>query len=105
MPPFHRLHRLHRLHELHRLGHVADPVLDWTDDFTRRLRGRHPGRPYRRRPSMLTLLLAGLAVFAFVKLTAAASRSNRSTAEKVVLGALLLAVTAWVMSFRRRRYW
>jgi hypothetical protein len=74
----------------------------FADDFTRNGRWRTPfhARP-RRGPSIARLLLAGLAVFAFVKLMSAVNGRSRSTAEKVLLGALLVAVGAVVMSFRR----
>lgn len=61
--------------------------------------GFHP-RP-QPRLSLGRVLLAGLAVFAFVKLMSAANRSNRSKAATIVLGVLLVAVGAIVMSFRR----
>jgi hypothetical protein len=59
----------------------------------------------RRGPSVVTLLLAGLAVFAFAKLMSVSNR-QRSTTEKVLLGGLLLLVGAILLSFRRssRRY-
>ena len=74
------------------------------------IRRRRPfaGRPFARRraPSVVTLLLAGLAVFALVKLMSATTGRRRSTAERVVLGGLLLLAGAVVMAFRRssRRY-
>jgi hypothetical protein len=65
------------------------------------------GRPQRRRgPSIATLLLAGLAVFAFVRLTSLSTRPRRSVGERALIGVLLLAAAWAVMSFRRsgRRY-
>jgi hypothetical protein len=63
---------------------------------------------YRRRrgSTAARILLAGLAVFAFVKLLSLLNRSNRSTAEKVGLGALLAMVAAVLLSLRGsgRRY-
>jgi hypothetical protein len=97
---FHGLHRFRRLRRLHRLGHIADPVLTFTRDFT----GGGAWRPQRRRqhrePPILLLLLAGLAVFAFVKVMSAANR-RRSLAEKVFFGALLVLLGAVVLSFQR----
>lgn len=97
----HGFNGLHRLHRLDRLAHVADPVVAFADDFTRRGTWRLRSRVRQRRePSMALLLLAGLAVFAFVKVMSAA-RGRRSTVEKVVLAALLLALGVVVLSFRR----
>jgi hypothetical protein len=100
---------LQRFHELGRLGHIANPVLAFADDITGRPWARRGFRPRRRGPSVALLLLAGLAVFAFVKVMSAASRQGRrSTGEKIVLGALLLALGAILLSFRRsavRRGW
>ena len=68
---------------------------------------RHHRRVRRHGPSFLTLLLAGLAVFAFVRLTSASTTQRRSPAERAIIG-LLLIVAAWaVIRFRRagrRRY-
>ena len=50
---------------------------------------------------MVTLLLAGLAVFAFVRLTSMGARRGRSSAERLLLGVLLVAVGAIALSFRR----
>jgi hypothetical protein len=68
-------------------------------------------RPYGRRrrargPSAFTILLAGLAVFALVRLLTASNRPNLSTAQKVALGALVLLVGSVLLSLRRsaRRY-
>jgi hypothetical protein len=94
----HRFRRVKRLHRLHRLG---DPAVHFAHDFT-----SYPpfGRRRRRQPSFLTLLLAGLAVFAFVKLLSAVDERERSTAEKVLLVALLVAVGAIILYFRRSRH-
>jgi hypothetical protein len=96
----HRLHHLHRLHRLHRSGRLAD-VLDFAHGIgSRGARGRHRvGR--RREPSIVWLLLAGLAVLGFAKLMTVANGRERSTGEKVVLGALLVLLGVIVLSFRR----
>ena len=55
----------------------------------------------------LTVALAGLVVFALIKLANASGRS-RSTAEKVGIGALILVLGALLASLRRsasRRDW
>jgi uncharacterized membrane protein len=85
-PSIRRLHRLDRLHHLHRLS---------------RLRyGAFP-QASRGGPSVARLLLAGLAVLAFVRLMSVASRPSRSTARRIGIAILLIAVGAIVMSFRR----
>jgi hypothetical protein len=98
-----RPHGLRRLHRLQQLGHIADPVLELTDDWTGNAPGRHHhgSHPRRRGPSVLRLLLAGLAVIAFAKVMSAASGRRRSTAERVLLGGLVLLLGAVVLSFRR----
>jgi hypothetical protein len=97
----HGFHGLHRPQRLDRLAHVADPALAFAEGFTRRGAWRRRSRVRRRRePPMVLLLLAGLAVFAFVKVMSAA-RGRRSTVEKVLLAALLLALGVVVLSFRR----
>jgi len=94
------LHQLRRLRRLHRLGHVAAPVLTFAHEFTGRGAWRSRVHRGRREPSILLLLLAGVAVFAFVKVMSAASR-RRSLAEKIFFGALLIVLGAVVVSFRR----
>jgi hypothetical protein len=65
------------------------------------------GRGFRRRsrqsrgPSVLAILLAGLAAFALVRLTTAANRPNLSTAQKVAVGALIVLVGGVLLSLRR----
>jgi hypothetical protein len=97
----HRLHRLHRLNGLQQVVGFADDI--------------HAHGPWRyfgsrrqsvRGPSLGLILLAGLAVFAFLKLTAAADRPNRSTLEKIALAALALLAGAFLLSLVRsaRRY-
>jgi hypothetical protein len=63
-------------------------------------------RPRRQGPSMLRLILAGLAVLAFAKVMSSANMRQRSTVEKWIIGAVLVALGAIVLSFRRsgRRY-
>ncbi len=58
-------------------------------------------RRRHRGPSVLTLLLAGLAVFAFARLTTAATGNRRSVASRLLLGVLLLGLGAIVLAFRR----
>jgi hypothetical protein len=69
---------------------------------------RHRRRQRRRRgPSVLTLLLAGLAVFAFVRLTSVSARPRRSAVHRAAITLLLLGAAWAVMAFRRsgrRRY-
>jgi len=50
--------------------------------------------------------VAGLAVFALVRLLTASNRPNLSTAQKVALGALVVFVGSVLLSLRRsaRRY-
>jgi len=64
------------------------------------------GHAPRTGPSVAHLLLAGLAVFAFVRLMSAANRGRRSRLTALTIGVLLLAVGALVSSLRRsaRRY-
>jgi len=59
-------------------------------------------RPWRRsrRPTWLTVALAGLVVFALIKLATASGRS-RSTAEKLGIGALILVLGGLLASLRR----
>ncbi|MGQ0733912.1 MAG: hypothetical protein ACT4QD_09680 [Acidobacteriota bacterium] len=68
---------------------------------------RSGGFPRRRTFSPGRILLAGLAVLAAVKLVSAVSSPNRSRAEKLGLGALLVLVGAFLLSLRRspRRIW
>ena len=99
---FGRRHRLRRLRRLHRLDHlgglsgfgtgVAAPPWSRRRGFYRR---------GRRGPGVLTILLAGLAVFALVRMMSASGRLNRTTAEKVVLGALIAAAAGLLLSLRR----
>jgi hypothetical protein len=88
---------------------VAEPFVAFADDFTRQGRwGRRGFRSRRRGPSIARLLLAGLAVFAFAKVLSAATGRQRSTSEKVLLGGLVLAPGAVLLSFRRsasRYHW
>jgi hypothetical protein len=104
----HRLRRLNRLGRLHRLGAlqavaavpaVVHQIPRWT----------HAGfAPVRRRgPSIGRLLVAGLAVFAFVWLMTAAQRPNRWRFGRLATGVMLVAVAALMLSLRRsarRRY-
>jgi hypothetical protein len=69
-------------------------------------RGPYSRRRRARGPSAVTILLAGLAVFALIRLMTASNRPDLSTAQKVVLGALVLLVGGVLLSLRRsaRRY-
>jgi hypothetical protein len=95
-PDLHRLGGLHRLHRLHRL--VDLPARIHVHKPWKRTSYRHPSRST---PSIAHLLLAGLAVFAFVKLMSAANRPNRFRPRTLAIGILLLVVGAFVMSLRR----
>jgi hypothetical protein len=97
---------MHRLHRLSRLAHVTDPVISFAGGITASRRWKRQVR--RREPSIAVLLMAGLAVFAFMKVLSASSRQGRSIPEKIALGALLLFLGAIMLSFRRtavRRGW
>jgi hypothetical protein len=88
------------------VGRPADPFARFGERFVDRWERRV--RPRRRAPSILRLLLAGLAVFAFMKVLSAASRERQSTGEKIALGVLLLILGAVLLGFRRsavRRGW
>jgi hypothetical protein len=86
---------------MHRFGRVSE-VADLAAPFGPRRAWRRGGFGFRRRrtPTAVKILLAGLAVFAFVKLTSAAGRSQRSTFEKLALGALIAIVSAFLLSLR-----
>jgi hypothetical protein len=90
---------VHPLHGLQGLQHVVGIARDLhlNKDWKRVGFQPRPGSG----PSLPRLLLAGLAVVAFVKLMSAANASSRSRARTITLGILLLAVGAVVMSFRR----
>jgi len=91
-----RRHRFNRFDRFADYGPFAAPV-------GARRAWRHAGfRPRRRRSPALAILLAGLAVVAFGKLMSALNRPNRSTAEKIGLGALLAVVGAMLLSLRSR---
>lgn len=95
----HRLHRLHRLQRLHRLERLA-PVLDFAAGIGgHRRRGRH--HPWRPQPSIVWLLLAGLAVVALAWVITAASAQQRTKTERVLLAGLIVLLGAVVLSFRR----
>jgi hypothetical protein len=117
---FHARHRVRRLHRLHRLGNLGygyggygGGYGSWanfgdfsglgTDSagFGRARRRLFGGRRRRRGLGAARILLAGLAVFLFARLLSAANGSNRSTAEKVLLGMGLAAVGALLLSLRR----
>ena len=74
----------------------------FADPFGTRRRWGRGGFGFRRRrmPTAARILIAGLLVYAFVKLTSAIGRSNRTTYEKVALGALLAVVGAALLSLR-----
>jgi hypothetical protein len=97
----HGLHRLNRLRRLnrHHLDRRMAPVIDFAAGI-----GRRRGWTRSRRgpePSLLWLLLAGLAVVGFARVVTAIGSRRRSTGEKIVLGALLLLLGAVVLPFRR----
>jgi hypothetical protein len=96
-----RLHRLHRFARFHEFGDVGDGAR-----WDRSWRGFGARRHRARRPSVFGILLAGLAVFALVKLWTASNRPNLSTAQKLVIGALVAIVGGWLLSLRRsaKRY-
>jgi hypothetical protein len=91
----------HRRYRMHRFGRFDD-VAGFAGPFGARRAWRRGGFGFRRRrtPMAVKVLLAGLAVFAFVKLTDAINRSNRSTFEKMALGALVAIVGAYLVSLR-----
>ena len=86
---------------MHRFGRFGD-MSDFGGPFAGRRAWRRGGYGFRRRrtPTAVKLLLAGLAVFAFVKLTGVQRQSNRSAFEKVALGALIAIVGAYLLSLR-----
>jgi len=106
---FGRRHRLHRLSRVHRLRHLGDvagfgmPLGSRFGGWSRSSR-RGPFGSSRRRarggPSAAKILLAGLAVFALVRLMANEGRM-RSTAEKLVIGVLVAVLGAVLLSLRR----
>lgn len=104
---FRARHRLHRLHRLDRLNGLRQ-VVGFADDIHAHGPWRHFGSRRRARtgPSLGLILLAGLAVFAFLKLTTAADGPNRARLEKITLAALALLVGAILLSLVRsaRRY-
>jgi hypothetical protein len=93
-------HRYGR-YRMHRFGRF-DGMTGFAGPFRAHRAWRRGGFGFRRRrtPAAVKILLAGLAVFAFVKLTAAANRSNRSAFEKIALGALVALVGAYLLSLR-----
>jgi hypothetical protein len=94
-----RMHRLHRLHHLGGIGRVT-AFADDLHRFGPWGRRRH-GR--RRAPSIVLLLIAGLAVYAFVRLTDASHQPRRTRGEKLLLAALLVVAGAVVLSLHRSR--
>jgi len=96
---FHRHHR-HR-HRFARWNHTVG----FADDLRQRGPWRHAGFDRRRRrqgPSWALILFAGLAGLALAKLMSAGDRPNLSTAQKAILGGLVVLVGAAVLSLRRR---
>lgn len=95
----HRLHKRHRLQRLHRLERLA-PVLDFAAGIGgHQRRGWH--HRWRRQPSIVWLLLAGLAVVTLARVMTAASARERTKTEQVLLAALVVLLGAVVLSFRR----
>src|SRR5262245_41180442 len=90
----------YRRYRMHRFGQFDD-MTGFAGPFGTRRAWRRGGLGFRRRrtPAAVKVLLAGLAVFAFVKLTAA-NRSSRSAFEKMALGALVAVVGAYLLSLR-----
>jgi hypothetical protein len=62
------------------------------------------GRSRRRTPSWALILLAGLAGVALAKLMSADNREQRSTAQKALIGVLIVVIGAVVLSLRSRAY-
>ena len=62
---------------------------------------RSAGWRSNRGPSAAKILLAGLAVFALVRLMSSDSHRSRTTAEKVMIGALVGVLGALLLSLRR----
>ena len=92
----HRLHRPHHLYGLHHWGGFGSSF----GSYGRR--GFGSWAPRRRRgPGAARILLAGVAALVFARLFSASNRSNRTAAEKAVLGIALAAVGALLLSLRR----
>ena len=91
----------HRRYRMHRFGRFDD-MTGFAGPFATRRAWRRGGFGFRRRrtPTAVKILLAGLAVFAFAKLTTANRRPNLSTFEKVALGVLVAIVGAYLVSLR-----
>jgi hypothetical protein len=80
-------------------------VVGFADDIRHHGPWRHAAVARRRRsgtPSWVLILLAGLAGLALAKLMATETRGNLSTAQKAVIGGLLVLLGLVVLSLRRR---
>jgi hypothetical protein len=97
----HRLHRLRRLDRVHRLRRLrrVTPVLDFAASMGDRRRWARPRS--RPEPTVLWLVLAGLAVISLAKVMTALGSRRRSTTEKVLLGAAVVLLGLVVLRFRR----
>jgi hypothetical protein len=103
----HRLHRLSRVHPWADLAGWSSYAMPFGGAFVPGFRSRYRrgframGRRQRRGPSAFKILLAGLAVFALVRLMSQDSQRTRTTGEKLVIGVLVAGLAAMLLSLRR----